>query len=96
MAGTKSLRALLQVRRPNNYVSNVASVLGPLGPDPGIDLSMLKIVRTVVPDSPSKLFIGGLPCDWNEEQVDSCCNMQCQVDGDHTQVNDLLFVFPKP
>ena len=63
-----------QVRRPNNYDVNVAVMLGPTEPDPTMDLSQLDIVKTVVQDSPHKLFIGGLPCDWNEDQVRrSCC-----------------------
>lgn len=32
-------------------------------------LAGLEVVKTVVQDSPHKLFIGGLPCDWSEEQV---------------------------
>ena len=58
-----------QVRRPNNYDVNVAVMLGPTEPDPTMDLSQLDIVKTVVQDSPHKLFIGGLPCDWNEDQA---------------------------
>lgn len=44
-------------------------MLGPLGPDPTMDLSSLQICRTLVEDSPDKLFIGGLPPEWSEEQV---------------------------
>ena len=68
------LRVVLcaQVRRPNNYDVNVAVMLGPTEPDPTMDLSQLDIVKTVVQDSPHKLFIGGLPCDWNEDQVGRC------------------------
>lgn len=58
-----------QVRRPNNYDINVAVMLGPTDPDPTMDVSNLDIVKTVVQDSPHKLFIGGLPCDWTEDQV---------------------------
>lgn len=58
-----------QVRRPNNYDVNMAVMLGPTEPDPTMDVSTLDIVKTVVQDSPHKLFIGGLPCDWSEEQV---------------------------
>ena len=63
------LPTVLQIRRPNNYASHIAAVLGPQTPDPTMDLSSLNVVKTVVPDSPSKLFIGGLPCDWSEDQV---------------------------
>lgn len=59
----------LQIRRPNNYDLNVAVVLGPTDPDPTMDLSSLDIIKTVVQDTPNKLFIGGLPCDWTEDQV---------------------------
>ncbi len=44
-------------------------MLGPTDPDPTMDVSNLDIVKTVVQDSPHKLFIGGLPCDWTEDQV---------------------------
>jgi RNA recognition motif. (a.k.a. RRM, RBD, or RNP domain) len=57
------------VRRPSNYDTNVAVCLGPVVPDPTLELSTLDICRTVVEDSPHKLFVGGLPCDWSEEQV---------------------------
>lgn len=42
---------------------------GPTEPSPALDLTGLEIVRTVVADSPHKLFVGGLPCDWTEDQV---------------------------
>jgi hypothetical protein len=44
-------------------------MLGPTIPDPTMELDGLKIVKTVVADSPYKLFVGGLPCDWTEDQV---------------------------
>ena len=59
----------VQIRRPNNYDYNIAVTLGFTEPNPIIDLNQLEIVRTVVQDSPNKLFIGGLPCEWTEEQV---------------------------
>lgn len=59
----------LKIRRPNNYEPDVCIMLGPPDPDPTMDLSQLDIVKTVVIDSPNKLFVGGLPCDWSEEQV---------------------------
>jgi len=61
----------VQIRRPNNYDINVSLMLGPTDPDPTMDVSQLDIVKTVVQDSPHKLFIGGLPCDWSEDQVSS-------------------------
>ena len=44
-------------------------MLGPIEPNPAVDLTTLEVVRTVVQDTPNKVFIGGLPCDWTEEQV---------------------------
>jgi hypothetical protein len=58
-----------QIRRPNNYEPDVCIMLGPPDADPTMDLTALDIVKTVVLDSPNKLFVGGLPCDWTEEQV---------------------------
>lgn len=66
----------LKIRRPNNYDINLAVLLGVVDPDPTMDLSKLDIVKTVVQDSPHKLFIGGLPCDWTEEQV---CGVWCRA-----------------
>lgn len=63
------LHDFVQIRRPSNYDASVAICLGPTEPNPSMDLSGLSIVRTVVQDSPHKLFVGGLPCDWNEDQV---------------------------
>ena len=60
---------LLQIRRPNNYDINVAASLGPTEPNPTINLTELDMVKTIVQDSPNKLFIGGLPCEWSEDQV---------------------------
>ena len=69
MTFCESWGACLQIRRPNNYDINVSLMLGPTEPDPTMDVSSLDIVKTVVQDSPHKLFIGGLPCDWSEDQV---------------------------
>jgi hypothetical protein len=75
-----------QIRRPNNYEPDVCIMLGPPDPDPTMDLTALDIVKTVVLDSPNKLFVGGLPCDWTEEQVDVrnlllyvCQNLECVI-----------------
>lgn len=59
----------LRVRRPNNYDPLAAAVLAPTEPDPGVDAARLGAVRTRVPDSPAKLFVGGLPCDWDADHV---------------------------
>lgn len=60
---------LVQIRRPNNYDPDVAMMLGPTSADPTMDLTALDIVKTVVVDSPNKLFVGGLPCEWAEDQA---------------------------
>ncbi|PSC72366.1 splicing factor U2AF 50 kDa subunit [Micractinium conductrix] len=68
--GVKFRDAYLKIRRPNNYDITLALMLGPTDPNPAMEqLSGLDVVKTVVQDSPHKLFIGGLPCDWSEEQV---------------------------
>lgn len=69
--GVKFRDAYLKVRRPNNYDITLALMLGPTDPNPAMQVQLggLEVVRTVVQDSPHKLFIGGLPCDWTEEQV---------------------------
>ena len=67
----------MQIRRPNNYDYNIAVTLGFTEPNPVIDLNQLEIVRTVVQDSPNKLFIGGLPCEWSEDQVSHACVCVC-------------------
>lgn len=59
----------LKIRRPSNYDIATAIMLGPVLPDPTMDTSQLDICKTVVDDSPNKLFVGGLPCDWTEDQV---------------------------
>ena len=67
----------MQIRRPTNYDINVSLMLGPTEPDPTMDVSSLDIVKTVVQDSPHKLFIGGLPCDWTEDQVCMTLPLSC-------------------
>lgn len=47
----------MQIRRPSNYDISTAIMLGPVSPDPTLDTSQLDICRTVVDDSPSKLFV---------------------------------------
>ncbi|KAG2493229.1 hypothetical protein HYH03_008645 [Edaphochlamys debaryana] len=67
--GVAFKNAYLKVRRPSNYDAATAMMLGPTTPDPTIDLSALEICRTVVENSPHKLFVGGLPCEWSEDMV---------------------------
>jgi hypothetical protein len=57
------------VRRPSNYDAAAALLLAPAGPDPTLRLGHLAMVKTVVEDSWSKVFIGGLPSDWTDDQV---------------------------
>lgn len=51
----------------------MAASLGPTDPNPAINLTELDMVKTIVQDSPNKLFIGGLPCEWTEDQVSATC-----------------------
>lgn len=53
----------LKVRRPKDYVSPPTAQLPPSG------IHIPGIVSTNVPDSPNKIFIGGLPSYLNEGQV---------------------------
>ena len=57
------------MRRPSNYDASASLLLGPQGPDPSMDTSSLAICRTVVDDSWNKVFVGGLPSDWGDDQV---------------------------
>ena len=67
--GVPFREARLRVRRPNNYDAGSAVLLGSTEPDPSMDAARLGAVRTCVPDSPHKLFVGGLPCDWDADRV---------------------------
>lgn len=67
--GARFRGLLLKIRRPSNYDPHSAILLGPTEPSPSLDLSRLDLIRTVVEDSPHKIFIGGLPCEWSEDQV---------------------------
>lgn len=40
-----------------------------VGPIPKLNLSVLGIISSTVPDSDNKVFIGGLPYNLTEEQV---------------------------
>jgi len=59
----------LKVRRPKDYVpfSIAPAEVAPGAPKPALPAGA--IVATNVPDSPHKIFIGGLPAHLNEEQV---------------------------
>ena len=62
-----------QIRRPSNYDAAAALLLGPAVPDPTLALGHLAMCKTVVEDSWSKVFVGGLPSDWTDEQVRRLC-----------------------
>ncbi|KAL6756494.1 hypothetical protein V8C86DRAFT_3026703 [Haematococcus lacustris] len=60
----------LKIRRPSKYDPLVALMWGPITPDPTLDLSGLAhSTLASPPELANKLFIGGLPCDWNEGDV---------------------------
>lgn len=59
----------LKIRRPHDYNSSAAILLGPTEPNSNLNLAALGLVNTVVTDGPNKLFIGGLPSYLSEEQV---------------------------
>ena len=63
-----------QVCRPSNYVASDALLLGPVVPDPTLSTAHLEMCKTVVEDSWNKVFIGGLPCSYGEDQVRVCDN----------------------
>lgn len=58
----------LKIRRPHDYQ-----------PMPGMSESSISVpagvISTVVPDSPHKIFIGGLPNYLNEDQVSVSCEL---------------------
>ncbi|CAN0188453.1 unnamed protein product, partial [Phaeothamnion confervicola] len=59
----------LKIRRPSDY--NPALMPTKLEPTPRMDLSVLGIVSTTVPDGPNKVFVGGLPYHLTDDQVGS-------------------------
>lgn len=67
----------LKIRRPHDYQ-----------PMPGMAESAITVpagvISTVVPDSPHKIFIGGLPNYLNEDQVGGVVTDRCE---------DLIFYF---
>ena len=56
----------VRVKRPNDYNP---TLVPPSGPLPELDVSKLGIVSGSVPDSPNKIFIGGLHYHLSEQQV---------------------------
>eukprot|EP00903_Cladosiphon_okamuranus_P010716 g10128.t1 len=57
----------LKMRRPSDY--NPQLVPAASAPIPKLNLSVLGIISSTVPDSDNKVFIGGLPYNLTEEQV---------------------------
>ncbi|CAN0218966.1 unnamed protein product [Ectocarpus sp. 6 AP-2014] len=57
----------LKMRRPSDY--NPQLVPAASGPIPKLNLSVLGIISSTVPDSDNKVFIGGLPYNLTEDQV---------------------------
>jgi len=58
----------LKVKRPSNYDLSAAIMLGPVQPDPSLNTSSL-VGKSAPEESPDKIFVGGLPCEWTEDQV---------------------------
>ena len=57
----------LRIRRCQEYDASTAPPLK--RPVPKIDTVELGIVSTQVQDTPNKVFIGGIPRDWDEEKI---------------------------
>lgn len=55
------------MRRPPEFDKNPE--IKPSRPVPILDTVAMGIISTQVNDGPGKLFIGGLPKEYNEEQV---------------------------
>ena len=58
---------MLRIRRPPEFDKN--PVIKPRRPVPVIDTVAMGIISTQVNDGPGKLFIGGLPKEYTEDQV---------------------------
>mmetsp|Transcript_17229 Transcript_17229/g.32611 ORF Transcript_17229/g.32611 Transcript_17229/m.32611 type:complete len:582 (+) Transcript_17229:124-1869(+) len=61
-------RGRIVVKRPNDYNPAIAPVANPEFMTK-FDVSKLGIVSNIVPDSPHKIFIGGVPYHLNDDQV---------------------------
>ncbi|KAF6259756.1 hypothetical protein COO60DRAFT_972048 [Scenedesmus sp. NREL 46B-D3] len=59
----------LKIRRPSNYNPEEAAPAGPDCPDPCVATAHLAMCKTVVEDTWDKIFVGGLPCNYGDEQV---------------------------
>eukprot|EP00798_Chlamydomonas_sp_ICE-L_P031080 gene31080-6206_t len=61
--------ATLKLKRPSNYDPEIGMLLGPTVPDPTLDLCNIPLSRAPQAESGIKLFVGGLPSDWEEAQL---------------------------
>ncbi|KAF6260057.1 hypothetical protein COO60DRAFT_1269706, partial [Scenedesmus sp. NREL 46B-D3] len=59
----------VKIKRPSKYDSHTAMMLGPVSPDPTIDLRGLVMVKQAGARNWNTLYVGGLPMDWGEMQV---------------------------
>lgn len=75
----------LKIRRPHDYQ-----------PMPGMSENSISVpagvISTVVPDSPHKIFIGGLPNYLNEDQVRPCEKIRCECGQMALKVVFVLFL----
>lgn len=63
--GIRFMDSTLRIRRPEDY--DKMPTLQPRRPIPQIDTLALGIISTKVEETPLKIFIGGLPKEFNEE-----------------------------
>lgn len=55
---------MLKIRRPKDYMP-----LPGQNPDPPMNVYIPGVISTTVPDNDNKMFIGGLPTYFNDDQV---------------------------
>ncbi len=82
------------VKRPNDYnPANAPAASSEFMRK--FDVSKLGIVSSIVPDSPNKIFIGGLPYHLNEEQVMELLGAFGKIKAFHLVKNDAAAVTSK-
>jgi splicing factor U2AF subunit len=82
------------VKRPNDYNPANAPAASPEFMRK-FDVSKLGIISSIVPDSPHKIFIGGLPYHLNEEQVMELLGAFGKIKAFHLVKNDAMAVTSK-